>query len=363
MANKDYYSILGVNKTATQDEIKSAFRKLAHTYHPDKGGGNEAKFKEISEAYGVLGDAKKRAQYDTYGSSFSADQGGFSGGGGFSGFDGFDFSQFTQGGGEGFNFDINDMFGDIFGGGSRKKRTKRGRDIQMDLDISFSESVFGVEKEINLTKPSTCDLCGGSGAEKNSEMNTCGVCHGKGKIEKLNRSFFGTVVTESVCEKCQGQGKIPKNKCHKCYGQGIVQKSESLKVKIPADVNNGDSVRLNQAGEAVTNGIPGDLYIKLHIRKDKNFRKEGKNIITDLPIKLSDALLGAEYELATLEGNIKVKIPEGLAFGEILRISNKGVPITKSQRGDLLIKITIEIPRYLSKDAKKKIQELKKEGL
>ncbi len=295
---KDYYQTLGVNKNASKDEIKIAFRKLAHQYHPDKGGGNEQKFKEVSEAYTVLGDDKKRQQYDTFGSAGPSGGGGGYGGnyGGFNGqdFGGFDFSQFQRGNG-GMEFDLGDIFGDIFGGG-RRQRVRKGQDITVDLEISFSESVFGVEKEFSLTK---------------------------------NHS----------------------------------SKAEKIKVKVPADINNGETIRLRGAGETIPDGQPGDLYISISVRRDPLFQKTGKNILTEINIKLSDALLGIKYPLKTLDGDIELKVPEGINNGDMLRVKNKGVPIDTRHRGDLLVKVKIQMPTHLSRSAKKMIEDLKREGI
>lgn len=364
--SKDYYKTLGVDKNASKDEIKAAFRKLAHLYHPDKGGGNEDKFKEASEAYSTLGDDKKRQQYDTFGSA--GPQGG---GGGFNGFNqgqdfgGFDFSQFTQGnGGNGFEFDLGDMFGDFFGGGGgRRQRVKKGRDITVDLDITFSESVFGVEKEFSLTKPMVCSDCSGSGAKRGTDMTTCSQCAGKGKIVETRRSILGNFAQERTCDKCEGQGKIPKEKCPTCRGVGTVKKDEKIKVKIPADINSGETVRLTGAGESIKDGVAGDLYINISVRKDSIYRKEGKNIVTEISVKLSDALLGMKYPLKTLDGDIELTIPEGVNSGEVLRIREKGVPIDTRHRGDLMVKVIIKMPNRLSKTARKAIEELKNEGL
>jgi len=362
--SKDYYKTLGVSKSASKDEIKTAFRKMAHLYHPDKGGGNEAKFKEVSEAYSVLGDDNKRQQYDTYGSAGPAGGQSY---GGFQGqdFGGFDFSQFTHGGnGQNFEFDLGDIFGDFFGGsGGRRQRVKKGQDITVDMEISFSESIFGAEKEFSLTKPSRCTDCGGSGAKKGTETITCPQCYGNGKVQETRRSILGSFVTEKVCNKCEGVGKIPKEKCSTCHGVGMIKKAESLKVKIPADINNGESIRLTGAGEAIKDGVAGDLYINISVHKDPFFKKEGKNILTEINVKLSDAILGTNYPLKTMDGDIELKIPEGINNGESLRVRDKGVPIDSRHRGDLLVKIKIKMPNHLSRTAKKAIEELKKEGL
>ncbi len=366
---KDFYETLGVKKNASSDDIKKAFRKLAHQYHPDKEGGNETKFKEASEAYGVLSDDKKRQEYDTYGQTFGSggpsaggQNGPFGGqGGGFGGqgFGGFDFSQFTQGGQ---GFDFGDIFGDIFGGGQRQQ-AKRGRDISIDIELSFSESIFGVERKILLTKTSKCSHCKGEGGEPGTEYVTCKTCNGKGKIREVKRTILGSIATERVCESCSGHGTTPKEKCKECRGLGVLKKEEEISLKIPAGIDNGEMIRMTGAGEAVSGGISGDLYVKIHVKRHATFRKDGQNIIMDFNIKLSDALLGGVHNIFTLDGEIKVSIPENVSFGEILRVKGKGVPVDKKTRGDLLIKINIELPRKISKEAKKIIEQLKKEGI
>lgn len=356
---KDYYQILGVQKNAQKEEIKKAFRTLAHKYHPDKKTGDDAKFKEINEAYSVLSDDQKRAQYDQFGSA--GPNQGFGGGG--QGFGGFDFSQFTQGGsGNGFEFDFSDIFGDVFGGGSRKQ-TKRGRDISVDIELSFEEAVFGIERKMLLNKTSKCDACAGSGAEKGSEQITCNTCNGKGSIREIKRSFFGQFESTSTCETCHGTGKTPKIKCKTCHGNGILKKETEIKVKIPAGIENGEMIRLSGAGEAVSGGQSGDLYIKVYVKKHSLFRKEGQNLLMDLGVKLTDALLGGEETIQTLDGEIKLKIPEGVTHGEILRVKNKGVPSERSGRGDILIRVNLVLPKKLSREARKTIESLKKEGL
>lgn len=358
---RDYYEILGVDKKAPKEEIKKAFRTLAHKYHPDKKGGDDAKFKEINEAYSVLSDDKKRAEYDSYGRTFNG--AGSNAGGGFGGFGDFDFSQFTQGGsGNGFEFDLGDIFGNVFGGRSRAQ-TKRGRDISIDIELSFEESIFGVERKVLLNKVSKCDTCGGSGAEKGSEQVKCETCNGKGSIREVKKTFFGQFEQAHTCEVCHGTGKVPKVKCHTCHGAGVLKKETEIKVKIPPGIDNGEMMRLSGGGEAVSGGTAGDLYIKIYVKKHHLFHKEGQNLVMDQNIKLTDALLGSELSVQTLDGAIKVKIPEGITHGEILRIKGKGVPSERGNRGDILIKININIPKKLSKEARKTIEDLKKEGI
>lgn len=356
---KDYYELLGIDKKASKDDIKKAFRTLAHKYHPDKKTGDDAKFKEINEAYSILSDDQKRAQYDQFGQAGPQGFGGGQGGG----FGDFDFSQFTQGGtGNGFEFDFGDIFGDVFGGG-RRAQTKRGRDISIDQELSFEESIFGVERTVLLNKVSKCDTCSGTGAEKGSEMITCSTCNGKGSLREVKRTFFGQFETNTVCETCQGLGKVPKTKCGACYGKGILKKESEIKVKIPAGIENGEMIRLSGGGEAIAGGTTGDLYIKIYVKRHATFRKDGHNLVMDLGVKLTDALLGGEVVIKTLDGDIKVKVPEGVVHGEILRIKSKGVPMDKNHRGDILLKVSLVIPKKLSKETKKIIESLKNEGL
>jgi molecular chaperone DnaJ len=354
---KDYYKILGVDKSASKDDIKKAFRVLAHKYHPDKKGGDEAKFKEASEAYAVLFDDKKRAEYDAYGRVFSDGQRP----GGSAGFDGFDFSQFTQGG-RGFEgFDFGDIFSDFFGGKSSQSR--RGRDISIDAELTFEESVFGVTRKILLNKMSPCDTCKGSGGAPGTEMVTCKTCSGKGRVREVRGTILGSFATERTCGECNGKGKIPKEKCKTCSGSGVTKRESEISVKIPSGIENGEMIRLTGGGEAISGGSPGDLYIKIHVKRHPEFRKEGYNLVADLKVKLSDALLGSDYTLKTLDGDVVVKIPAQVSFGEVLRIKGRGVPDQRGKRGDILVRIIIELPKSLSRDAKKKIEELKKEGI
>jgi molecular chaperone DnaJ len=358
---RDYYKVFGVDKKASADEVKKAFRKLAHKYHPDKSTGDEAKFKEISEAYGVLSNDKKRQEYDAYGRVFNEGSGGAGQGfGGFSDGQGFDFSGFADQG-----FDMGDIFGglgDIFGGRGRQQ-TKRGRDISIDLEVPFKDAIFGTERKVLLTKVSECKTCTGSGAKEGTEMETCKNCNGKGKIHETKNSILGTIQSVRACDNCFGTGKVPKEKCKDCKGLGVARKEEEISISIPAGVDNGEMIRLSGGGEAVAGGIAGDLYIKLHISPDPVFRKEGNNLSMILNVKLTDALLGSTYTISTLDGDIDIKIPAGVSFGEILRVGGKGVPTSKKSRGDLLVKINITLPNKLSRSTKKLVEEMKKEGI
>lgn len=349
---KDYYEILGVKKGASKDEIKKAFRKLAGTYHPDKKTGDESRFKEISEAYSVLSDDKKRAEYDTYGKSYAGNAGGQWGG--------------FQGNMGGMEFDINDIFenfGDVFGNGFGRGNTQtRGNDISIDTELDFKESIFGSKRAVTLTKNNTCTTCNGSGAKKGTEMITCATCNGNGKIRETRSSILGNFTTVRECATCSGKGSVPKEKCGACAGNGIIRSSEEIEVHIPSGIENGEMIRMTGRGEAVRGGEPGDLYIKIHVKPHEHIRREGNQLLTMLSIKLSDALLGSTYTIETLDGNVSLKIPEGIRHGEMLRIKGRGVP-NGGRRGDFLVKVTIDIPQKLTRKAKKLIEELKDEGI
>ena len=360
--SKDYYEILGVSKSASKDEIKKAFHKQAHKYHPDKKDGDEAKFKEANEAYQTLSDDSKRAQYDQFGSAGPQGFGGGGFGGGQGGFGGFDFSQ-GQGG---FDMgDLNDIFSDFFGGGmgGGRGRSRRGRDISTEISISFEESVFGVTKKIAISKQSACKTCKGSGA-KDSGVETCKKCKGAGQIREAKRTFMGTFETNRMCDDCDGAGKVPKEKCSTCHGSGVTKGQEELEVNIPAGIQNGQMVRLTGMGEAITRGQAGDLFIKINIPPHKTFTRDGFNLHTDLHVKLTDALLGAEHTLHTLDGDVKIKIPEGINHGEMLRIKERGVPNgARGKRGDIYVHVLIKIPHKLSRKERELVEGLKEEGL
>lgn len=356
---KDYYEILGISRSASKDEIKKAFHKLAHKYHPDKSGGDEKKFKEMNEAYQVLSDETKRRQYDQYGST-SFDGGGPPPGAGFSG-QGF--------GGGGFDgVDLGDIFNDFFGAGFNQgggQRVERGRDISVDIEISFEHSIFGTTRNVVLGKSSQCDTCHGSGAKPGTKLKKCEACSGKGRVNELRKSFLGTFSTVATCSTCQGTGEIPEEKCKTCSGLGIHKKQEEIEIKIPPGVNSGEMLRMSGKGEAVSRGVPGDLYIKMRVKPHAIYHREGSNLVTKLDVKLTDALLGATYKILGLDGKeIEVKIPEGVKFGDILRIKEKGVPGTKHGRsGDIMIHVNIKTPSKLSGKTRKLVEELREEGV
>lgn len=357
---KDYYKTLGVEKNASKEDIKKAFRKMAHQYHPDKKTGNEAKFKEANEAYQVLSDDSKRAQYDQYGEGFA--QGGMGGGQGFGGFG------FGQGGFQGdFNMDdLGDIFGDIFGGGfggGGRQKERRGRDISTEITVTFAESIFGVKRRVLITKQSTCKTCSGSGGKPGTKEETCKKCNGKGHIRENRRSLLGTFSTDVLCDECNGSGKVPAEKCTTCHGNGVLRAEEEIEIDIPAGIEGGEMVRLSGKGEAISHGQTGDLYIKITVERHPLFKREGHNLIMDMSLKLTEALLGTTKTIQSLDGALDVKIPEGVSPNEILRVRDRGVPISKNKRGDLLIRLSINVPTKLSRKSRELVEKLKEEGI
>lgn len=357
--DKNYYKVLGVEKSASKEEIKKAFHKLAKKYHPDSSGGgvDDMKFKEVNEAYQTLSNDKKRAEYDSYGRVFS---GGSSSGGGRSPFG--DFSQGFSGSVSG--WDLGDIFGEFFSQGSSRNHVRRGRDISVDLQISFAESIFGIEKTILLVKTVICDDCNGTGGDKKAGVIKCESCNGQGKIHETRNSILGALTSVRECQHCHGEGEIPKKKCVECGGFGVLKRQEEIRVIVPMGVQNGEVVRLSGYGEAILKGVSGDLYVRIHVEPHPVFRREGSNLVMDLNVKLTDALLGGEYTIKTIDGNsLAIKIPAGVSIGEILRVRERGVPKDKKRRGDLLIKLNIKLPKRLSGKARKLFSELKEEGV
>ena len=356
---KNYYDILGVGKGATDDEIKKAYRKLAHKYHPDKGGGDDAKFKEINEAYQVLSDKAKRAQYDQYGRTFDGAQGG-------PGFGGYDFSGFQGFGGQGFDFDFGggggfeDIFSDIFGGGRSSRRRSRGQDIQVDAEISFEEMVHGAEREINLYNRVVCDRCDGSGGEPGTNKKTCPTCKGAGQIRKTTRSFLGTFSQVSTCSECKGEGNVYEKKCSKCGGEGRAKEERKVKIKIPAGIENGQTISLQGQGEAGERGArSGDLYVTVHVRPHEKFERKGNDILSTEYIPFTTATLGGKVEIDTIDGKLILKIPDGTQSGETFRIKGRGVPDLNGRgTGNQLVKVVVRVPKKLSREQKELLEKL-----
>lgn len=367
MSKRDYYEVLGVSKTATQDELKKAYRKLARKYHPDLNKDNEEaaeKFKECNEAYSVLSDDQKRAQYDQFGHA-AFENGGMGGGGGFGGAGG--FGGF---GGSGME-DIFDMFfgGQGGRGGSRAKSgPQRGADLRFDLEITFEEAAFGLEKEINLYRDETCDHCHGEGAEPGSKVESCPECNGTGYVRFTQNTMFGQMVNERPCSRCKGEGKIISEPCKECRGKGTVKRNKKLKVKIPAGVDNGSRLRVSGEGEAGAKGGPnGDLYVYLYVKPHKFFERDGTTVLCEVPINIVQATLGADIKVPTLDGQVTMKVPEGTQPGKVLRLKGKGIPSLRGGgRGDQLVRIKVVVPTKLSdkqKDALRKFADISKDNI
>ncbi len=350
-AKKDYYEILGVSRTCTEVELKAAYRKLAMEFHPDRNPAPEAedRFKEASEAYGVLSDTDKRAAYDRFGHA------GLNGGSGFAG-----------GGFE--NIDLNDIFGDIFGdmfgsgtGGSRGRRSRaqRGNDIREDLSIGFQEAVFGIKKQIKLRRHETCTECSGSGSQPGKSATSCADCGGRGQV-RFQQGFFSMART---CLKCGGTGQVITHPCNKCKGHGRVLRERSMEVEVPAGVEDGTRIRYAGQGEAGLNGGPGgDMYVVLHVQEHDFFEREGINLYCSMPISFPQAALGAEISVPTLYGDHKLKIPEGTQSGHRFRIKNKGVPVLQgSGRGDLYVDVQVNTPNKLNKHQRELLEQLSHE--
>jgi len=359
--SNDYYKILGVDKNASQDEIKKAFRKLAHQHHPDKGGGDDTKFKEANEAYQTLGNEQKRKQYDQFGSAGGAGGFNYSDFANAQGGSPFGSGGFSQGN-VNFDFgDLGDLFGGMFGGsrGGGSGQQTRGASIETELSIDFEESVFGVEKNINLSKKIICDHCKGNMAEPGSKINTCKKCGGSGKISSVQQTILGTFQTQSVCPDCRGEGKSYEKKCSKCGGSGVEYGNEQIKIKIPAGIENGQQIRLTGKGEPSPRGIAGDLYINIIVKPSKKFKRVGDNIRSDYHISIAQASLGDKVEVETVDGNVSLKIPAGTQSHTEFKLSDRGVPHLRARgRGDHLVKVIVDIPRGLKRKEKKILEDL-----
>lgn len=365
MAKRDYYEILGLEKGASDDEIKKAFRRKAVDHHPDKAGGDETKFKEINEAYEVLKDSSKRQRYDQFGhAGVGGASGGTGGGNPFAGF---------GGQGQEVNFDfgdlgLGDIFGSFFGGQqSRGPRQARGRDIETLIELDFEEAVFGVERGLKMNINDTCEHCKGTTAEPGHELKTCDTCQGQGQVVEAMRTVFGNIQQAKTCPKCKGTGKIPEKVCTICKGSGTQKDTVEVKLKIPAGIDDGATIRLREHGEAVANGPKGDLYINIRVNSHKKFTRESELILSTEHISMVDAALGAEVEVETVDGPITMKIPAGTQSGSDFKLSNHGVPIIKSdRRGAHIVTIIVDTPTKLSKDQIKLLEEFKyvpKKGL
>ena len=363
MSKPDYYEVLGVGKTASADEIKKAFRKAAIEHHPDRGG-DEAKFKEVNEAYEVLKDESKRKRYDQFGhagvgSSAASDGNPF--GGGFGGF----------GQGQEVHFDFGDLgLGDIFSsffgggmGGQQSARQSRGQDVETSIDISFENAVFGTEAELKLNLDDNCEHCKGTTVEPGHELKTCDECKGSGQVVRVMQTMFGNIQQATVCPKCKGRGKIPEKVCTVCHGKGTQRKSQDIAIKIPAGIDDGATIRLREHGQAIANGPKGDLYVNIRVKPHKQFTREGDLILSSETVSMADAALGTTIEVETVDGPVKMKVPAGTQSGTDFKLSGHGVPhLRGSNRGAHIVNIHVETPTKLSKHQQELLQEFKKSG-
>ncbi len=354
MTKRDYYEVLGVGKTASADEIKKAFRRKAVELHPDKAGGDEAKFKEINEAYEVLKDADKRKRYDQFGhagvgSSAASDGNPFAGFGGQSG-----------SAGQNVNFDFGDLgLGDIFesffGGnfGSQRggRQQTRGRDVETQVEITFEQAVFGTEVDLHLGLEDSCEHCKGTTVEPGHELKECDQCGGSGQVVNVTRTVFGNIQQASICPKCKGSGKIPEKVCTVCHGKGTQRKNQEITLKIPAGVDDGATIRLREHGEAVANGPKGDLYVNVRVKPHKKFTREGDLILSQEHLGMVEAALGTEIEVETVDGPVKMKVPGGTQSGSDFKLSNHGVPhLRGDSRGAHIVTLLVDTPIKLSKE-------------
>lgn len=367
MNKRDYYEVLGVSKNASADEIKKAFRKLAVAHHPDKEGGNETKFKEINEAYEVLKDQQKRQRYDQFGHAGVGgngnDAGGYSGNP-FEGFGGF--------GGQNVHFDfgdggLGDIFGQFFGGGSRQREPRRGRDVETSLTLTFEQAVFGVEQEIELDMEDECPHCHGSTVEPGHSMKTCPTCKGAGQQTRVMNTLFGQIQQAVICETCKGTGKVPEKVCSVCKGKGTQRRKQTITLKVPTGIDDGATIRLKERGEAIGGGSRGDLYVHIRVKAHKKFTREGEIILSEEHIPMVDAALGTEIDVETVDGVVRMKVPAGTQSGTDFKLSGHGVPHIRSiSRGAHIVSIIVDTPTKLSKKQKNLLEEFngaKKRGL
>lgn len=347
--SKDYYKTLGVDRNASPEDLKKAFRSLAHKYHPDKGGDPE-RFKEVNEAYQVLGDPQKRQRYDQFGSA-AFEPGA---GGGPGGFGGFDF-----GGAAGFE-DLSDLFGEMFGMGGQRGRAAKGQDIQVDVRLSFREAAFGTTRDIELYKTLACETCKGSGGEPNTARITCKTCKGSGSVVVNQRTMFGTVQTRRACPECKGQGSVVEKPCHDCRGTGTRKGNKTIRATIPAGIDDGEMVRLTGEGEAGGPGVaPGDLYLRIRVAKDPVFERDGNDLRMVQEIGFTTAALGGSVDVPTLESTAALKIPAGLQSGTVVRLRGKGIVDPRTGAlGDQYVQVVVKTPEKLSKEQKKLLEEL-----
>ncbi|MFR3071645.1 MAG: molecular chaperone DnaJ [Paeniclostridium sp.] len=356
MAKRDYYEVLGVDKGADAQALKKAYRKLAMKYHPDRNPDDkeaEAKFKEINEAYEVLSDETKRANYDQFG--HEGVNGGFGGQGGFGGF---------GGGAGGFEDIFGDIFGDMFGGGfgggrPRRKGPERGADIKQSVTITFEEAAFGVKKSVKINRTEECSECHGSGSKNGTGKKTCPTCNGTGEVRTAQRTPFGNIMSTRTCSTCNGEGEILESPCPKCSGSGKVRKTKTIEVDIPAGIDDGQIIKLSGQGDLGSKGGPrGDLYIVVNVKSHQLFTRDGYDVYFELPITFVQAALGDEIEVPTLDGKVSYNLPEGTQTGTVFRLREKGIPKLRSNsRGDQYVKVIIDTPKKLNDEQKELLRK------
>ncbi|MDP4091865.1 MAG: molecular chaperone DnaJ [Bacillota bacterium] len=357
MADKrDYYEVLGIDRNATDTDIKKAYRKLAKQYHPDVNPGDksaEAKFKEINEAYEILSDPQKKSRYDQFGHAGTDPNSGFGGGGFGGGFEGFDFGG------------IGDIFESFFGGtgfgrSSKNKRgPQKGADLKYAVEIAFDEAAFGIQRDINISRLENCPTCKGSGSKNGTEPTVCRHCNGTGQVQVKQSTPFGQFVNVKTCDVCRGEGKVISDPCATCGGKGRVRKSVKIKVNIPAGIDDGQTISLRGEGEPGLKGGPaGDLYISVRVKPHALFQRQGNDVVCEMPITFVQAALGAEIEVPTLDGRVKYTVPEGTQTGSVFRLKGKGIPFIRgSGRGDEYIRVNVEVPKKLNEKQKNILRE------
>ncbi|MDD4319166.1 MAG: molecular chaperone DnaJ [Candidatus Peribacteraceae bacterium] len=349
---KDYYGVLGLQKGASAEEVKKAYRRLSKELHPDKHKGGkdaEKRFKEVNEAYEVLSNPQKKQMYDQFGEA--GVNGGAAGQGGFGGFD---FS--GAGGADAFS----DLFEGFFGGGRRQAAARQeGNDLEVEIAIDLSEVVTGVRRDVRIRRNIACDRCGGNGAEPGTKLDTCGECGGTGQVTRTAQSFFGVIQQRTVCPRCRGSGKVPEKPCTKCDGEGRVASAEEVQVDVPPGIDDGQALRLRGQGEAGRRGATaGDLYVRVRVRPDDRFVREGADIRTVLDVPALDAILGATVDVETVQGNVSLKIPEGTQPGQVLRLKGKGLPVLNTSRfGDHFVTVNVKVPTRLGREERRILEE------
>lgn len=346
MEKRDYYEVLGISRSATEQEIKKAYRKKAMEYHPDRNPDNkeaEEKFKEVNEAYEVLSDAEKRKTYDQFGHARFDPRSGFSGG-----FEGADFSDLGD--------IFGSMFGDMFGGGMRQRRNgpKRGADLRYAVNVTFEEAAFGTDKEVTIRREEECDVCHGTGAKPGTHSKTCPTCHGSGQVSQQVKTPFGVMMQTVTCSSCHGEGEIIEERCSKCGGRKTIPGKKTVSVKVPAGIEDGTMLRMSGQGQPGEKGGPrGDLLVQIRVQPHSVFERDGNTVWMELPISFTQAALGDEIEVPTLDGKVKYKIPEGTQTGTIFRLKGKGIPYMRhGGRGDQKVRVKVEVPRKLTEKQK-----------